>query len=91
MINFNCLFDASIITWKECLNEGDRSDWHVSLCVGDCLDQLLIDLERSSPLWTASFCRNRIMNYVNMEIELSIDMFACIHFSLLFLFGGRCD
>lgn len=40
-------------------------------CVGDCLDQLLINLERFSPLWTAPFCRNQITDYINIEIKLS--------------------
>lgn len=60
-------------------------------CVGDCLDQLLINLERFSPLWTAPFCRNQIMDYINIEIKLSTGEIAYIHFSWLSLLGGRCD
>lgn len=47
MVYFNCPLDASIITWKECLNEGARSDWCAGASVGDCLDQLLINLKDS--------------------------------------------
>lgn len=91
MVSFNCPLDASIITWKECLSEGGRPDWHAGTCVGDCLDQLLIDLERSIPLWTAPFCRNQITEYINIEIKLSTGEIAYIHFSWLSLLGGRCD
>lgn len=44
---------------------------------------MLIDIERPSPLWMTSFPRQRTLNCVNIENELSTTRYAYIDFSLL--------
>lgn len=53
MANFSCQLDTFRITWEETLNEmlsvlgwPMGSLWEINLC---------IDVQRPSPLWTASF------------------------------------
>lgn len=53
----------------------------------DCLNLLLLDGGRPSPLWVAPFPRVGILYCISIERELSTSKHACVHVSLSLTVG----